>query len=382
MMISYVIVLICFVSIPFVTAESTSGFVMTKPTRTTATTRNSFFVPWKSKSTTSTHYHTELSMNSKQIIETFDTSFSSMVEILPSQIVGGGKGLFLAGQQSKNGAHRGDILLEIPKSNVLSVDCTWEDDPILADAFWYLSQEGGVAGRMAALAGYVALLLLLFQQPNYDTRTTKMTFQDTPYFQYSNLLSQFPKDRNDLDHVLWWSDEEVERLLQKSNVYEQVLKLREDTQFSMDMVWQVLNTEKQHHQPLLSLSSSSSLLNLLPSKKDEWDVAIQMAYVSLYSRGFQDDEWDCMKLIPWLDMIQHTCHDDQINVEHVTMSSGDIQLLACCDIHPGEELMFQYHPTLKPYEYFPIYGFVPEQQSSCQSLLEHKSHFFFPTSQL
>ena len=126
---------------------------------------------------------------------------------------------------------------------------------------------------------------------------------------------------------------------------------------------------KKHHQhpsesTSSSSSSSSSLLDFLPSKKEEWDVAILIAYVSLYSRGFQDDDLDCIKLIPWLDMIQHTSDTDRINVEHITTPSGDIQLLACQDINSGEELMFQYHPTLKPYEYFPIYGFVPEPQTN------------------
>ncbi|KAI2495515.1 hypothetical protein MHU86_19011 [Fragilaria crotonensis] len=162
-----------------------------------------------------------------------------------------------------------------------------------------------------------------------------------------------------MDHVLWLSDEDV-KTLEGSNIYDKVLSLREDTDSAMDILWQVMQTEK----------------NLELPSKEIWDEVLRAAYASILSRSFEDDSVDSSKLIPLLDMTQHS---EDANVEHVTdAQKGAVIVIARRDLTSGEELYIEYSHDLELHEYASLYGFVPGEQKSYRELVQVKSPIFFP----
>jgi hypothetical protein len=76
---------------------------------------------------------------------------------------GGGQGLFVT-----TNVARGDVLLILPETRVISVEDAWSNEA-LGDAFCYLSDEGGAAGRMASLAGFVEMEMLKENQSTYNS---------------------------------------------------------------------------------------------------------------------------------------------------------------------------------------------------------------------
>ncbi|KAI2495516.1 hypothetical protein MHU86_19012 [Fragilaria crotonensis] len=78
-----------------------------------------------------------------------NSQLSLQLSIGTSKYSGGGQGLFVTTDVA-----RGEVLLIVPETHVISVENAWSDE-VLGDAFCYLSDEGGAAGRMASLAGFV-----------------------------------------------------------------------------------------------------------------------------------------------------------------------------------------------------------------------------------
>lgn len=253
---------------------------------------------------------------------------------------GGGQGLFIT-----KSAEKGDTLFELPEESVISVEDAWQDAE-LGDSFCYLTDEGGEAGKMACLAGFCAKERLLNQE-------------DSLWYSYLNVL---PITADDQDHVLWWSDEEVETLLAGSNVYDQVVGLRADTDSALDVLWEVL------------LQTDLKTIEL--PKKTIWDDAVRSAYVAILSRAFEDDAVDSSKLLPVLDMTQHTATP---NLVHSTNpSTGSVVVKAGEDLKEGQELTIQYSQDMPEHEFFIYYGFVPGERQSCRQLLNARSPIFFP----
>ena len=258
------------------------------------------------------------------------------LSIGPSTYSGGGQGLFVTRDVAQ-----GEVLLTIPESNVISVEDAWQDEE-LGDAFCFLTDEGGAGGKMASLMGFVAKEMLKKEESYWH-----------PY------LCMLPKQSSQSDHVLWWSNDEIEFLLAGSNVHGKVVALRSDTDCAIDILWQVLQTED---------------IELPP--KVEWDDAVRAAYVSILSRAFEDDAVDCTKLLPVLDMTQHS---SEANLEHSTNAqTGEVVVKARCDLIVGQELTIDYSQELEPFQFFPIYGFVPGEQTSSRDLLKTNSPVFFP----
>lgn len=281
---------------------------------------------------------------------------SPSLDIGPSTVSSGaaGNGLFV-----RNDTSAGQELLCIPNAAILSVDKAW-DDPQLGIAFCELSDEGGHGGRLAALAAYVAA-----QHVAVLPHGSRSFFQ--PYLDYIFATKQ--------DHVLWWTAQDVEHILQGSNVYQQVAKLRKDVDTSMEILLAVLATE-------LSDDDDEKM------DRNAWKIAIRQAYVAIYSRAFADDSVDCTKLIPVFDMAQH---NDTPNIRHTTdPRTGDVHVIALTDLAAGTELFINYGVPGQDSNssdtssrsdtslFFPTYGFCPAQgEESCRALLQAKSNFFF-----
>jgi hypothetical protein len=103
------------------------------------------------------------------------------------------------------------------------------------------------------------------------------------------------------------------------------------------------------------------------------------AFVCLLTRAFEDGDSDNEKLIPLLDMMQHS---DTPNVSHaMRKEDGTVEVRARRALEPGEELLNQYRPELEetmPYHrFFTRFGFVPGIQEPIENLLLDKSSIFF-----
>ena len=108
------------------------------------------------------------------------------------------------------------------------------------------------------------------------------------------------------------------------------------------------------------------------------DGAVRASFVAILSRAFEDEEVDCCKLVPVLDMTQHD--GTKFNINHNTNKVGDVVVTALRDLDQGEELLNDYHDEMEPHQFFTFYGFVPGERDGARKLLRSKSPIFFSGS--
>jgi hypothetical protein len=207
----------------------------------------------------------------------------------------------------------GEVLMQIPSRLVISVQQAYKD-PTHGPVFSHLTKEAGPGGTRTALVGYLALQFWSISQSDYEP--------------YLHLLLQPPNH-----HVLRYSDDQLESLSDAQ--YDKALQLLRDTDTMAEILWHVLN------EPGGSYS--------------DWSSLVTTAHMALVSRAF--DDHDCVKLIPLLDMVQHSSREETI--QHSTKQDGTVVVTSQRDLLPGEELFTHYAPHLDPDEFLVLYGFVP-----------------------
>ena len=109
------------------------------------------------------------------------------------------------------------------------------------------------------------------------------------------------------------------------------------------------------------------------------DVAesIMGAFVCMYSRAFEDEVEKCMKLIPLLDMAQHS-YDP--NIDHESDGDGNVIVTALRDLKKGEELSITYLDVANDEDLskFAIYyGFLPGESKSLRELVDERNSVLF-----
>jgi hypothetical protein len=107
--------------------------------------------------------------------------------------------------------------------------------------------------------------------------------------------------------------------------------------------------------------------------------AVKGAFVSLLTRSFQDGDDSEEKMVPLLDMLQHS---NEPNVSHVMrQSDGTVEVRARQALSAGDELLNQYiseREEAMPYHrFFTRFGFVPGIVEPIPNLLRDKSSIFF-----
>ena len=98
------------------------------------------------------------------------------------------------------------------------------------------------------------------------------------------------------------------------------------------------------------------------------------------TRAFQDRDGDEEKLVPMLDMLQHS---EQPNVRHaMRKDDGTVEVRARRTIAPGEELLNQYRSeedeNMPYHRFFTRFGFVPGIAEPIENLLSDRSSIFYP----
>lgn len=209
---------------------------------------------------------------------------------------GGGFGAFVTGDVSKD-----EVLVTIPRKICVSMDDV-KNDPDSGEVFQKLMTQAGPGGNTVALAGIVAKQHLIAQAKGSDA------IKFGPYFD----TLPWKRGVNNQEHVLFWSDEDVESLLEGTMCYREATSLREEVDLAINVLNKIIGKSIRIARGELSDTDSSFSLPWEPKPEPLKDLveglpeAVRGAFVCLLTRSFQDgdDDGDEEKLVPWLDMLQ------------------------------------------------------------------------------
>lgn len=283
-----------------------------------------------------------------------DAIVSEKIQILESQN-GAGYGAFVSDDCDAD-----ELLFEIPVTKCLRVSDALSD-AVLGSGFKALMEKAGPGGNTVALAGFIA--------------QERLKGDDSQYAPYLNSLPCWKRDIYNQEHVLYWSDEEVEELLRGTMSYGEAIDLRKEVSVANKVLRTIFSRKKSGFvMPWERFAEEQKAAEDPEALK----AAVTGAFVTILTRAFQDLEDDDEKLVPLLDMLQHS---DKPNVGHLTVkSTGAVQVRAREALAPGTELLNQYRSELEenmPYHrFFTRFGFVPGIREPVVSLLRDKSPIF------
>lgn len=286
--------------------------------------------------------------------------------IFKESSLGGGYGAFVSGTVEK-----GDVLLTIPRAACVTLDDVTSDGKC-GEACKRVMEKAGPGGNTVVMASYLAKEYLISLE------------KDVKFGPYLETLP-FLRGINSQEHVLFWTDADVEQDLKGSFCYSESTELRSEVALASQIIntivgdsiriargemddgfqwpWQITPKE-QSAGPVAGL-----------------DEAVRGAFVTLLTRAFQDGETgDEEKLVPVLDLLQHS---ETPNIKHsMSKDDGAVVVTAGRTLEAGEELLNQYRSeedeNMPYHRFFTRYGFVPGIVEPIENLLDDKSSIFYP----
>lgn len=301
------------------------------------------------------------------------------VELRPSTL-GDGYGAFVS-----SAVPEGDLLFAVPRSACVTLEDGTEDFTC-GPAYRNLVEKAGPGGNTVVMAGFLATeRLRSLEHTKQAQENGEITCANSPFGPY---LETLPWDRgnNNQEHVLFWSSDEVDALLSGTMCYDEAVSLRAEVDLATKVLDGIVGKTirafrgkdsadsgfKWPWQATLESTTPRGPVKGLPE-------AVTGAFVSLLTRAFQDGDEDEEKLVPMLDLLQHS---DEPNVSHVMRKEdGRVEVRARRQLQPNEELLNQYRSEMEesmPYHrFFTRFGFVPGIQEPVQNLLRDKSTIFF-----
>ncbi|CAB9520802.1 Inherit from fuNOG: protein-lysine N-methyltransferase activity [Seminavis robusta] len=284
---------------------------------------------------------------------------------------GGGYGAFVTDNVAK-----GEILVEIPRSACVTLDNV-KNDPDSGEVFQKLMTQAGPGGNTVALAGILAKKRLVALAKGSEA------------IEYGPYFDTLPWERgiNSQEHMLFWSDEDVDTFMKGTMCYSEAKSLREEVDLAISVLNKIIGKSILTARGELSETDSGFNFPWDPKPEplkqiiDGLPEAVRGAFVCLLTRAFQDgddDDEDAEKLVPWLDMLQHS---DEPNIRHaMRKDDGTVEVRAGRDLQAGEELFNQYRSekdeTMPYHRFFTRYGFVPGIEENIADLLKDKSSIF------
>ncbi len=301
---------------------------------------------------------------------------NSKIEIRPSTRQGSGYGVFV-----NDAVEADELLFTIPRSACITLDQALQDE-VCGKIFQKIIDQAGPGGVTVALAGFMAKEWLL-------TSTTDIQKNDTPFGPYLKTLP-WARGVNNQEHILFWSNQEIETSLKGSMCYSEATALRDEVNLAIRVLNGIVKPpveaqrrkergEKEENSgfswPWQAKSTEDATTTILEGLPE----AVKGAFVCLLTRAFEDGDGDAEKLVPMLDMMQHS---EDPSISHVMRKSdGSVQVRARKALEGGEELFNQYRSELEesmPYHrFFTRYGFVPGVEEDMMNLLQDKSSIFF-----
>eukprot|EP00555_Chaetoceros_dichaeta_P009278 CAMPEP_0198261966 /NCGR_PEP_ID=MMETSP1447-20131203/10556_1 /TAXON_ID=420782 /ORGANISM="Chaetoceros dichaeta, Strain CCMP1751" /LENGTH=399 /DNA_ID=CAMNT_0043950025 /DNA_START=86 /DNA_END=1285 /DNA_ORIENTATION=- len=366
------------------------------------------------------------------LASTFPDSFIGPVTVSPSRILGNeeecGNGLFITDDVSA-----GDVLLLIRPMDdaVISIEHALHDLDFGSD-FTNLAEEYD-GGETVAIAGWLAktrICDILDQAAlrddddddddddyDYDEETKEMKMKDDKSTFLSAYISALPWLPKDQDHIIWWRQEEADDIFCGNGsdrdglddvddgsraMMEEAVRIRTEVASAIPLLAKIIAPIVRSKLKMLAPAVIEELLGFGGGMGDDLDIDTDLAcnlllssylrgaFVILMTRSF-DDSFEGIgasssydnasegggRLVPVLDMCQHTTHNP--NVYHVCDIDSDcIGLFAAQDISAGEELTISYHLGLDSGVFGARFGFVPGEARSFRVLLEERSNVLFP----
>lgn len=279
---------------------------------------------------------------------------SDKIKLQPSES-GFGYGAFVSEE-----CQAGELLFEIPTSQTIRLSDALAD-PTIGTGLKALVDTAGPGGNTVALAGFLA--------------QERLKGDDSLYAPYLNSLP-WQRDIENQEHILYWDDDEVEELLEGTMSYGEALDLRKEVGVANKVLRTIFTPKKSGFVlPWERYEEETKAL----ANPEETKEAVVGSFVTILTRAFQDLEDDNEKLVPLLDMLQHS---DTPNVAHVTVkATGAVQVRARKELTAGTELLNQYRSELEenmPYHrFFTRFGFVPGIREPIVNLLKDKSPIFY-----
>ena len=304
-----------------------------------------------------------------------DATISDKIVVQPSAS-GNGYGAFVTEAVAAD-----ELLFTVPRSACVTLDRALQD-VLLGEGLQALVAAAGPGGNTVALAGYLAKERVAQnkkqQQEASDETAASVTLTATSYGPYLDTLP-WARGLNNQEHILFWADEEIESKLKGSQCYGEALDLRQEVNLAIRVLESIIGKAE-------TLNAVDTFLFPWQKKQqpqlpvEGLPQAVKGAFVCLLTRAFQDGDGDEEKLVPLLDMLQHS---DDPNVSHVMRrDDGTVEVRARQALQAGDELMNQYRSEMEenmPYHrFFTRFGFVPGVQEPIDNLLADKSSIFFP----
>lgn len=297
------------------------------------------------------------------------TYINPKFKILPSEL--GGYGGFCAQTPENKLMQQNEMIMCIPRELCI----TFEDalnDPKCGGAFRLIREYQLPDWRLLLVAGWAAKEYLMANL----LEDKKSEIKHLPY------LKSIPWKRGELDqeHVLFWTEDEVETSLGGSLAYDDA---------------QLVRSRVQNATKLLddrAIGPFFREIGLEPAQyTDGLKEAVAAAFASALSRSFSEEvEVEMLDgsveieketlMIPLLDILQHSNEPNTL----VETYDDYIILKAKRTILPGEEIYHRYQEedddVIPPYKFFTRYGFVPNVKTPVVELLKEKSPLFFDES--
>ena len=201
------------------------------------------------------------------------------------------------------------------------------------------------------------------------------------YTKHKPYTDSVPWGRDEFgqDHVLYWTDEEVERKLGGSPSYDDAMLIRRTADGAARMLGEFTLPVLMSNRENLELDDTS-----LETLEREYADAVRAAMAICLSRSFEEEvEGDDGRiatevcLLPLIDVLQHS------NVPNTRLESYDdfVLVLAARDVDRNEELFHRYQEenerVIPKHKWFTRYGFIPGSGTSVEELLRDRSGTFF-----
>jgi len=238
------------------------------------------------------------------------------------------------------------MLAEIPSAACISIFTAVADEEVGPTLSQLIAK--GQGGATVALAGIMAKEWLCAGPEGARG----------PYMAMLPWDAAWPPEADqEQEHVLWWSEAQVDEL-DGSPAYQDAVAIRDEVALATKVI--------------KSLIGASVRKAYKAQGKPLWDVwkadedierAVRGAFVSVLTRAFtqeQDDDEE-KRLVPLLDMLQH---DASPNIRHVATTGDDGQqrvlVTSARRIEEGEELLNCYDGgELDDATFMTRFGFVP-----------------------
>jgi len=332
-------------------------------------------------STTST-IHTNLISWLKQHPTTY---ISSKFTIKPSTL--GGYGAFV----TTNSFQKDELILRIPRNECCVTYNDALNDTKCGESFRKLIYGNRIPSwGMILISGWIAKEYMI--DCEYNDNDVASSIQQgisnnssnnsnrrkhTPYLQ---SLPWYQGGKLQQEHILFWTDDEIETLLKGSKAYNDAMLIRKTVDNAIELLRDVIVPIVD--QVRVNIHDGNTLDDTPFSVN--YEEAMKGAFVIALSRSFAEEvELDDGTieienvLLPLIDILQHS------NTPNTYLESYDdyIQVHAAREIDVGEELFHQYQAeddnVIPPYKFFTRYGFIPGIREPIRDLLKRRSSLFF-----